>query len=254
MAKVNIKELRKRQKYIKEQKHDTLQLFIWNYTPECQFAKAWDKYTLMSRGLITDKDGNIYARPFKKFFNYGQDSTQTLPTDMPIISEKMDGSLGIQYYDAGGEVYIATRGSFGSDQAQWATKWIRTRGLKQKDFVPNKTYLYEIIYKENRVVVDYGQREELVLLAVIDNQTGDETFVKDIEAEAKRLGLSYAKRIKASGVDEILKLKDKLTGNEEGYVFHWSQHKNLRLKMKGTEYVRLHRLLTEFSNISIWAN
>ncbi len=36
---------------------------------------------------------------------------------------------------------------------------------------PDKTYLFEIIYPENRIVVNYGDVEELVLLAIIDNAT-----------------------------------------------------------------------------------
>ena len=88
--KVNIKEFRKRSKYINEQKHPALDLIIWNYTPECQFSRSWDKYTEMCRGLITDSKGNIVARPFKKFFNYGEDVKLKLPTDRPRISEKME--------------------------------------------------------------------------------------------------------------------------------------------------------------------
>ena len=37
---------------------------------------------------------------------------------------------------------------------------------------PGKTYLFEIIYPENRIVVDYGDYKGLVLIDVIDNETG----------------------------------------------------------------------------------
>lgn len=51
----------------------------------------------------------------------------------------------------GHNVYIATRGSFESDQALWATEWIQKR-FRPVDFLAGYTYLYEIIYPENRVV------------------------------------------------------------------------------------------------------
>jgi RNA ligase len=39
--------------------------------------------------------------------------------------------------------------------------------------------------------------------------------------------------------------------NEEGYVFRFYPS-NYRVKLKFQEYVRLHRLLTSFSNVDIW--
>jgi len=248
--KVNLKEFRNRSEYIDEQSHPALPLLIWNYNHKCQFAKKWDKYTMMCRGLITDLDGNIVARPFKKFFNYGEDASLRLPIDMPIITEKLDGSLGIQYYD-GDKVCISTRGSFMSEQAQWATKWMENLSLNKKDFLPGKTYLYEIIFPENRVVIDYGNRKECVLLAVINTENGDEIW-KSVEDEAKRLGLSYAKKFYPKNLNEIIESTKTLSGNEEGYVFHWPNEDNLRIKVKGQEYVRLHKLITEFSTISLW--
>jgi len=251
--KINLSALREREKFINETRHPRLNLIIWNYSQECQFARAWDKYTEQCRGLITDLEGNIVARPFKKFFNYGEDIKLNIPTDMPIISEKMDGSLGIQYYD-GDKVYIATRGSFSSDQANWGTHFMNeVCNFTRKDFIPNKTYLYEIIYPENRIVVDYHGRNELVLLAIIDNETGDETYTKNnIESEAFRLGIHCAQRIKVNNIGELIEKTKALPGNEEGFVMHWPHEGNLRLKIKGPEYVRLHKLLTEFSSISIW--
>lgn len=251
--KVNLKELDSlvEQDYLSCQKHPNLNLLIWNYTPKTQFSRHWDKYTEVCRGLITDLEGNIIARPFKKFFNYGEDSLLTIPASKPVVSEKMDGSLGIQYYD-GDKVCIATRGSFSSDQANWATHYINTvcRFIKN-DFKEGFTYLYEIIYPENRIVVDYKSRAEVVLLAVINTENGDETFI-DVETEARRLNLSWAPRIKDVTMEQVIKMTQSLSGNEEGFVFHWPRENNLRLKIKGKEYVRLHKLLTEFSTISIW--
>lgn len=248
-VKIDLKEFRKRDKYINELKHPTRDLIIWNYSNACQFDNAWDEFTKMSRGLITDLEGNIIARPFKKFFNLGQ-IDEKIPGDNPIIYEKLDGSLGIQYYD-NERPYIATRGSFTSEQANWACQWLWNKDLWKKDFLTDKTYLYEIIYPENRIVVDYGSRAELVLLAVIDNETGEE-MPYICEEEGQRLGISFVKHLKYENLDKVIEDTKSMVGEQEGYVFHWPDKNNFRLKIKSDEYVRLHRLITMFSNKSIW--
>jgi len=172
-----IQELNKRveQKLISVQQHDTLPLLIWNYTQMCQFSKSWDEYTMMCRGLITDLEGNIVARPFKKFFNLGEQKDLIIPKDKPIVTKKYDGSLGVLYWN-GKLPCIATRGSFNSKQAAWATSWIQKFYIEEKPiFDKDKTYLFEIIFKENRIVVDYNF-EGLILLAVIETKTGKDIF------------------------------------------------------------------------------
>lgn len=247
--KIKLEELTQRSKYIKGQKHPTLDLMIWNYNNACQFDQAWDEYTMLARGLITDMEGNIVARPFKKFFNLNQTEETKLENILnlgqPRIYEKLDGSLGIQYYD-GDIPQIATRGSYASDQARWASDWIESR-YKKDDFLEGYTYLYEIIYPNNRIVVDYGERAELVLLAVVNTKTGQEA---DYISEAKKLDLSYATEIQGSSIQEILELLPQLTANEEGFIVKYNN--GLRVKMKGNEYVRMHRLVTQTSSTSIW--
>ena len=51
------------------QKHPSLPLTIWNYSDKVQYEGLWDETLLQCRGLVTDDEGNVVARPFKKFFN-----------------------------------------------------------------------------------------------------------------------------------------------------------------------------------------
>src|ERR1700744_2448922 len=54
-------------------RHPTRNLTILNYTERCQYERGlWNEVTLACRGLIHDGAGNVVARPFRKFFNYGQ--------------------------------------------------------------------------------------------------------------------------------------------------------------------------------------
>jgi RNA ligase len=158
-----------RKKYIdsglvNENEHPEFPLVLYNYTQECQFGKKWDDVTRMCRGLIVHKETNeIIARPFSKFFNYEEHvaNGDAMPNEIPYVYEKVDGSLGILYW-FNGLPFIATRGSFSSDQAIWATQKIREKDLS---FVDKRyTYLFEIVYPENRIVVSYGDMKDLVFL------------------------------------------------------------------------------------------
>ena len=70
------------EKFISEQKHPELDLWIYNYTPKCMYEKKWDNITMSCRGLILDKNGNVIARPFKKFFNYEEYLSEN--KDLPL--------------------------------------------------------------------------------------------------------------------------------------------------------------------------
>ncbi len=75
--------------YITKRKHPAAKLFIYNYTARAQYSDDWNEATLTCRGLITDGEGNIVSRPFKKFFNL--DQVQTLPDEPFQVFDKLDG-------------------------------------------------------------------------------------------------------------------------------------------------------------------
>lgn len=221
-------------KLISVQKHPDTELYIYNYTQRVQFERLWDEVTLNCRGLILNDKFEIIARPFPKFFNY--EELETIPVVPFEVYKKMDGSLGILYW-LNDRPCIATRGSFTSEQAIWATKFIQDRYI---EFDKTKTYLFEIIYPENRIVIDYGNFQGLILLAIRDNE-GNEYPLIDI-------GIPIVEKFEWSS--DILSLKDLNIENEEGFVIKFQS--GMRLKLKFAEYVRLHRLVTNFSNKSIW--
>jgi RNA ligase len=227
-------------------------LFIYNYTQKTQFESFWCEETENCRGLIVDKEKNIVARGFKKFWNLGEKlNIKDLPVYQPDITEKLDGSLGILYPSPGGGFAIATRGSFRSEQAQWATTWLKAKGDK-RDWKENVTYLFEIIYPMNRIVVDYGSRAELVMIGMVHNWTGKISPYKEVKAEAIRLGFSYPKLYEKS-LSEIEEYAKTQKTNEEGFVLFYPED-NLQIKIKLNDYVRLHRLTFGISVKSIWEN
>ncbi len=245
--KVNLDELRKRSEYISCREHPELDLLIWNYNNSCQFDRAWDDYTSMARGLITDLDGNVISRPFPKFFNVGEtEKTQMhrLPASIPEIREKLDGWLGVGYTD-GQRPYISSRGSFDSEGAIWATGWIQER-YEANDFLDGYTYVYEIICPLTRIILDYRGRAELVLLAVINTEDRSEL---DIDAEGLRLGVETAALL-AQDIWTLEKDMESLPITQEGYVLRYPD--GFRVKMKGHEYRRMARALMHCSTTAVW--
>lgn len=227
--------------YINVNKHPTADLYIYNYTQKAQYERFWNDCTLACRGLIMDKDFNIVARPFQKFFNLGEFENQVVPNESFEVYEKMDGSLGILYW-IDNEVHIASRGSFVSEQAQVATEMLHTQYAEVIPFLDkSKTYLFEIIYPENRIVLDYGNERKLVLLAIVDTETG-------IENEMQDIGFEVVKQY--NGLNDLSKLKLFEEDNREGFVVKYND--GYRLKVKFEEYQRLHRIITQVSTLNIW--
>ncbi|MFK7907787.1 MAG: T4 RnlA family RNA ligase [Chitinophagales bacterium] len=228
--------------YVRRKKHPTHDLWIYNYTPKCQYAEFWDEITLNCRGLILDSDYEIVAKPFEKFFNLEQVKAEDIPSSDYKIYEKMDGSLGILYW-LDDEPHIATRGSFDSVQALRATELLQTKYREYIKYLKRGwTYLFEIIVAESKVVIEYD-KEYLVLIGVINNATfRDETLV-DIGFP---IAQSYA------GTKDFRELKQLNTKGKEGFVVHFED--GFRVKIKFEEYVRVHKLRTSISNLAVWEN
>jgi len=233
------------QKLISESCHpDAPHVRIYNYTPLCQYQQVWDDVTMQCRGLILDtKKECVLARPFKKFFNYQEhiNKGMSVPREYPVITTKYDGSLGILYW-LRDRPCIATRGSFTSDQAIWANEWLRNN-IPYNYLHRNMTYLFEIIYNANKIVVDYPF-EGLVLLALLDTEGQGEV---SIESE-RNLCPYIASKVDLADLETIAGMDEP---NSEGFVIHYPDAA-LRLKIKFPSYVRLHKIITGFSEKGIW--
>lgn len=232
---------------IRVQKHPTQPLDIYNYTERAQFSKKWNKATTLSRGLIVNREtGEIVARPFPKFFNYGELPVhQKLSLEEPVVvTDKMDGSLGILYWDLHNNLAIATRGSFASDQALHATELLRR---KYPAFAPRHgvTYLFEIVYPENRIVVNYQGLDDLVLLGAVDIRSGS-VFGPEFDVQWPGLRTEV---FPARTLSEALSLP--LRPGKEGLVVR-SLMDGTMVKIKQDDYVQLHRVVTNLNPKTIW--
>jgi len=229
--------------YVSKTKHPQFPLYIYNYTPKTVFKKLWTETTKICRGLILDENNKIIARPFSKFFNLEELNPSDIPTNMPYeIYIKMDGSLGILYW-WDNMPYIATRGSFNSEQAIKATRILHKYYSNGIILDKKLTYLFEIIYPENKIVVDYGYTEDLFLLAAININTGEELSIKNI----KIFPVVETYDIPHTSFSDLKNLNQ---GNSEGFVIKFEN--NFRFKIKFENYIKLHSIITRMSNIRIW--
>lgn len=243
-----------------KQVHPYLPLTIYNYTNRAQFVNEWTESERVCRGLIVE-DGtlDVIARGPSKFFNYGQTGAPYIdPEDKVRVTRKEDGSLGIAwYYDDGKNEHfgIATRGSFTSNQALHASSMLdedfnyEIREASQD----NLTRIFEIVYPENRIVLDYGDRDELIPLGEVGNFTGlieyrDPSIISE-HRNSEWITFSEA-------------LAFPIPHDEEGYVldvlefvctFSGGFYRTIdHVKLKGEDYKLLHGLLTNTNARRIW--
>lgn len=223
-------------------------LILYNYTDKCVYDRCWNEYTRVARGIIFEKrTGKLIAKPFPKFFNLGEmleSCIANLPDGQYQVSEKVDGSLGIVYFYKG-EWHVATRGSLSSVQAVKAKELLGKYNTKQ--MFHEFTYLVEIVYPENKIVVNYGIEEKLVLLGMINVVTGVENL--NIGSESELLGMPRAERYYHS-IEKMIELQSSLSKDQEGFVVRFSN--GLRVKIKGQEYMRIHKMISEMSPLSFW--
>lgn len=233
-------------RYISVRKHSKFDLYIYNYTQKASSDHVWNESTEICRGLICDSKGNIVARPFVKFYNYEElNSLNIKVPDLPFeVYEKLDGSLGILYFGDDGKPYIATRRSFDSAQALHATNVLHTKYANVLDKLnKSKTYLFEIIYNDpdvrGNLVVNYGDTDDIFLLAVIHTDSGDEDDIYDYKD-------MFNVATKYDSVSDYLKFRDMQNGNNrEGFVIKFAN--NFRMKLKFAEYFKAHCTLNHLN-------
>ncbi|MFI0977372.1 RNA ligase [Streptomyces sp. NPDC021093] len=246
--------------HVSRRSHPELPLSIYAYTRTCQYEQNWTEVTTRCRGLVVDDEsGEVVALPLPKFFNAseharGRAYAPALPDEPFEVYDKVDGSLGIVFHHSG-RWHVASKGSFISEQATWARRFLATKD--DSGLVPGTTYLAEILYPENRIVVNYGDRRDLVLLAAY-GPDGAEVPLAEAAVGWQPIG-SVVRVRPAMPLAELLELSASSTlpdggastgTDAEGFVVRFAS--GLRTKVKIAEYVRLHKVLTGITERDVW--
>lgn len=228
---------------------DRAGLRILNYSDAALYTPgAWDNPAVRTcRGVIVDHWWTVHARPWAKFFNHGQAEAGGLDLTAPVeVTDKLDGSLGIIHRNLAGALRVATRGSFESDQAIHATAVLHAR-YPDLD-IDGITPLVEIVYPGNRIVVDYGDLDDLILLGGVITESG--TYLGPA-ATAQRAGWTGPQ----AEVFPHASLRDALAADPrpgmEGLCVRYL-HEPRIVKIKQDDYVRLHKIVTGLSERTVW--
>lgn len=238
------------EKYVRVQNHPSLPYQILNYTEKTQFDRVWNTVTKQCRGLIFNVGtGEVLARPFPKFFNYGEEMGQPheqYRTSSVTVTDKLDGSLGI-LYPLVSRWGVATRGSFASIQAIHATELLDDYCSAGWEPPEGYTLLWEIIYPQNRIVVNYYDMDDLVLLGAVHTEHG-----YSVGPDSKELDNWPGPR---ATVFNFKTFEAALAAPErkgaEGLVVHFHQT-DKRVKLKQADYIQLHRIVTGLNERRVW--
>lgn len=224
-------------------------LKILKYHPGYNFFEDPDSQVVaLCRGLVwSQEEERIVANPMPKFFNHFNYSPEHLDALFQKyeyhVYEKVDGSC-VYCWFYGGEWHFSTLGAFDSEQARVA-KNIFARTCAYSNLNKDCTYAFEVVYPDNRIVLDYKNKRSLRLLACRNVRTFTETRNPYVHGK-----INTARRVDM-GLDELLHAVE--TGeNQEGYVvaFHVPHDDHptyvdeiLRIKFKTKWYFERSRTL-----------
>lgn len=222
---------------------DDMGLTAYKYSQRAVVTRTWDDVTLKTRGLVLSDDGSIVARPFDKFFNLSEHPEGSIDLDAPgLIMDKADGSLGI-VFPFQGRWFVSTSGSLTSDQSVHATALMNERYSHIKP-VDGLTLLVEIIYPDNRIVSDYGEMDDLVLLGAM-SRAG--RWFSPVEAADLFNWTGPVVDHRVGTIREALETPDP-DDTTEGFVIRTPQ---TMVKIKYPSYLILHRAVSNLSHKTV---
>lgn len=221
--------------------HPELPLIGFKYSANAAFENKWDEVTTVCRGIVFDKNTKeVIARGFNKFFNLGEPNCPI--SDLKEDSyrreyiEKVDGSCILMYwYD--GYIRTSTLGSFVSEQAIRARELLFEKyKIQSYAYLPEDTFdteIFEYVSPENRIVVNYGDDEQLFYLGghcELNSFEVNPYICQELSQEYLGMGMRLPK---TSGNPDF-DFKSEVP-NSEGYVIRC--HSN-NLSSDGVEYVK----------------
>jgi hypothetical protein len=214
--------------------------------------REWNQYARQSRGVVIDMERErCLAFPMEKFFRFGEGpemNRASLAADTAVeIVEKVDGSM-VSLLDHDGSLRFCCKGNFDTPQSQRAERIARgtaVRALRTDRYF----HVFEVIYPENRFplglgIVDYGDREDLVLTSMRDRLTNRCLSYAEVIAEAQRVGVSHP-RVFGGSLADVFNQVDAAGRqlHEEGFIIRRTDGKLFKLKYEG--YKEVLRMVNE---------
>lgn len=155
-------------------------LYANNFTSEAFRGNKFDSFSIQARGLFTDKDGNVKARGFKKFFNINQTPETSydnvLKMKLPVrVSVKIDGFLAIMSV-VDGKLKILSKGgdpNFNNEAHSIIMKNTHKTEAQIVDYLKDKnlSIVCEIVSHRDSHPISYAKEEPWVLEAIENEYT-----------------------------------------------------------------------------------
>jgi len=242
-------------------------LLVLKYRPEVTFYDLWNEFYMETRGVVIDLyEMKLVSAPYRKFFNLNEkpitDIDRVLKlmskANKVIIKNKEDGSMisCSKYKD---DLVVSTPGSLDSDQAIWSKKFLNEHYPDLVTKMPSDlTFIFEAIYPDNRIVVDYKGKENLILTNIRNNLTGRLLSEELVEQYAKEYNFQIPEK-ETTGLLELMeKAKDRElypASEKEGWVFVIkTDEEELLFKLKCDDYCELHKIMSFASSPKIIFN
>lgn len=212
---------------------------------EC-FQNGYEKE---SRGITFDGNGDIISRPLHKFFNLAErPEVQPHMLDWNTLVggfNKMDGSM-ITSGLMNGEIFAKSKKSFESDVAV-SSRALMSKKVKYHEFtkhcaLAHLTPIFEFTSPNHRIVLRYNE-DDMTLLHVRDNFTGEYMMPKELKALAEKFDIPVNPPLFSAGFDlaELLHSLNTVVGIE-GYVLQFANGDMVKIKTKW--YIGLHHAVT----------
>lgn len=232
--------------------------------PYCLKIKCENKYYMLSynqiesdfsndivkecRGLIIDIEKfTPVCYPFTKFFNIDESNASKIDWKSAKVQEKIDGSIiklwateqegSIQWKVSTNNCIEAIKCDLPNSNDKYKTFYDLFADLFSfEKYVsklnPNYTYIFEMVSRYNKVVIDYPQ-PKIYHIGTRDNISGKELNID--------IGIEKPKEYNLKTEEEVRFAANKLSYNEEGYVVvdkNWH-----RVKIKSPAWIKAHMLV-----------
>ena len=229
---------------------------LLKYTKGVTYEDSWNEWYTNVRGCVVDLENmTIVSATLPKFFNVDEKSHTSYTQVMNMVKkghttiyDKQDGScVSVSY---GGDLIVTTPGSFESQQVDWSRLYL-TKNHEQfleelQSHHQNYTFVFEYVSPQNRIVVQYD-KQDMVLLHMIDKRTGDILPYETVAIFAKKYGFTVCSVVDTD-LHTLKEEKDDASlyaaQKQEGWVIRIDLPNQVFLvKMKCADYIKLHRTI-----------
>jgi hypothetical protein len=241
------------------------------YTPR-------EEHQLFAKGVVYRRAPyRLVSLPLVKIYNVGEHGVSVAdlaglgaePGTRLRFLRKIDGTL-VQAFRADGRAWFTTRGMIEgaklragpeAGEARAAFDYLGAvrrvaaarypRLLEDAALLDGRTLVFELIHPQAQQVTNYGDREDLVLLACFDLRRFTYRTYEEVAALAREHGLSVVDALAPRGgtlAEQVDDLLAALAGtDQEGSVLTFERGGAVvyRVKVKSPDYLRLMRRMSE---------